>query len=144
NLYVYVGNDSVNRADPSGLWGFAFGLGAGAGLGFPLGFGAEAGVGIALDYTPGQGITAAVYKSTAGYGGAGVFGGAGVDLSFFSNIENFAGTAVEGKIDLGLLGQGGIDVGRPLSGKAGSAGVLTATLGVGAGLFVGLGLSSTE
>jgi hypothetical protein len=81
NLYVYVGNDPVNRADPMGLWGLTDLLGLGWGVAGWLGggdapglrFDPSAGAGVAVEFPEHPGQRGFGYSTTFGnvicYGG---------------------------------------------------------------------------
>jgi len=155
NLYVYAGNDPVNRVDRNGLWGFAIGGSGGLGFGFPLGGSEDGGSGVVVAFDS-TGITVAGYTTQTTSIGAGAYLGFGLDLTGFrGDLSNFAGTSYGGKLDIGLIEKGDFKVSSVISrglaalcgGLGGGSGSSTpsATLsaGIGGGLYVGATRSTT-
>lgn len=156
NLYVYVGNDPVNRRDALGLFGIAIGGSGGLGFGFPLGGSYDVGSGILIDWSWSDGLTIAGYKADTVSLGAGAYAGIGADFSVFTDLKGFAGASLGAKLDIGLIENGDVK----LSGVAGSAiakacgGLggaslssspsLTISAGLGGGLYAGGTLTNTR
>ena len=129
NLWVYVGNDPVNRQDPRGLWGFAVGGSAGAGFWG----GVDVNVGIGFDYSNGN-LTVFNYAGGVASLGAGDYGGFGLDFTaILGTVDQFAGSAVATRGE--AMG---------LSFGADHGGSLTFGIGPGVGAYVGTGLSDTH
>jgi RHS repeat-associated protein len=143
NLYAYVGNNAVNRVDPSGLLVFYIG-GLGSIFGGPLT--ASAGGGFVIDTSGNIGT-----YLVEGYGG-GVGGDASFGLSFglmgnkpgmpSSTIQDFGGPFVNVNAELGLGPHGSVDVFKdPYSASGGRGAGLT--IGVGAGAAFSIGPTNT-
>ncbi len=155
NLYLYVGNDPVNRRDPLGNWGIAIGGSGGLGFGFPLGGSQDLGSGVVISFDS-TGITVAGYTNHTTSIGAGAYLGFGFDLTGFTgDLKDFAGTSFGGKVDVGLIEEAQFKASNiftkilaktcgGLGGVSGSSSwSATASAGYGGGLYVGGTMSTT-
>jgi hypothetical protein len=96
NLYVYAEDDPLNRADTSGLWGFALGGTFTGSAGGWWGAGATGGVGIYWDSEEGAGFYGyfggALNGPTGGFGAViGAYAGAGWQVTLFGEFGDFSG-----------------------------------------------------
>jgi RHS repeat-associated protein len=132
NLYVYAGNDPVNRKDSNGLWGFAVGDGGDAGFCFGLcagSYGASSGF-----YVGTEGL--GVYVSAQAGAGIGAHAGASAQFSAYSSLDAFSGTSYGMEGSSPVLGA---SVSANPSGWVGTIGA-----GPGGGFYGGMFRSETR
>jgi RHS repeat-associated protein len=129
NLYLYVGNDPVNRKDPSGTIGVFFGAG-GFGSAVWLGLGATSGFFIDADWTTGT-LRFGMYSSPQGDAGAGIYGGLGIEEGLIWDFNAFKGQAR------------GLGFSTPVCGGNLTTGSASFNLGPGWGFYAGNILEDT-
>jgi RHS repeat-associated protein len=134
NLYVYVGNDPLNGADPLGLWTLQIGFSAG--FTFPTGFSGTFFFGLALDD---RGGAAGYYGGGIGAGiGAGAGGGLSAIVSSANTVSDLSGVFANGSLGVGAGGYTALDVFTGASGtRPITGGGATIGLGLGAVTFAG-------
>ncbi|HMA95939.1 MAG TPA: RHS repeat-associated core domain-containing protein, partial [Polyangiaceae bacterium] len=135
NLYVYVGNDPVNRRDPVGLMGVALGVSGDVGFCWGLCVGSWTGGGGIYVGTDGIGV----YATGQGSAGLGGHAGYGVQGSAYSSLSAFQGTSYG---TFGVAGMGVVTSGSVMANPSGV--VLSAGGGVGGGLWGGAAVSYTK
>jgi RHS repeat-associated protein len=97
NWYAYVGNDPVNKVDPSGKSSMSVGIDAEAIL--PIGGGGQ--VGVFSNYDKGV-VTLGTFTETKVSGGEDI--GIGISLQVTGGgLSDFEGSAVTGEMDVGLV-----------------------------------------
>ena len=131
NLYVCAGDDPVNRIDPSGLWGFAFGPCGEIGISYLTGLWGLGG-GIYVDVTGGS---VGFYGTGAFSAGVGAAASISPELSAFTDSSSFRGLGIGGELD---TLKGGVSITTP-PGSPGSGYTVSVTgpMGPGAAVFAG-------
>ncbi|WP_354084496.1 RHS repeat-associated core domain-containing protein [Bradyrhizobium sp. S3.3.6] len=138
NLYAYVSNDPLNRADPLGLYTFQFGFAGSVSL--PFGFNVPVGLGIAIDTQGNVGL-----YSFAGGGvtfGASVDAGVNIWLTNAKTISDLTGPFLNASAHGGAGFGGSVDYTRGPSANGQVSGV-GVTVGAGLGASVSAGVTNT-
>jgi RHS repeat-associated protein len=145
NLYVYAGNDPVNRQDPTGLWGLFLGLTAG-GAYWPGGV--ADGMGLFIDFDLGsRDLRIGMYNRfdfTGGLG-AGSNWNVSLEVGYFAGFGGFKGRSAGVQGNAGPLGLSCSHPGNGtmMSGQGDDA-TWTGSLGIGQGNRVGWENSLTQ